>query len=292
MYQDDVYKYGQGVQIAFKDNVFLGFNELRNEGVLIDIKLNANGELLNAHKVVLAAHSKYFKKIFTSGFKESKQEVINLVDTDPNLFEKILDAIYKNNYMILNTWEDLLDTIDIIDYYQFEPALVIIDQSRINAKNRVKDYIFLINSTRGKNYILNDYENSNIGTNLKTAEEILDLSDEQINTILSNYYVGDATVYQRIIKDLKEKYHRNINPGNVFGLTSFDEDKRVWQGQITAYTGGNNVEIRDKSGEIFTFYDPDLPKIKPRIGDIVTFEYIGNDIVHGPSIFRLKIISR
>ena len=60
------------------DHVLKGLNELRNQELLCDVHLVAEGAKFPAHRVVLAAASPYFQAMFTGGFKENKMGEITL----------------------------------------------------------------------------------------------------------------------------------------------------------------------------------------------------------------------
>ncbi|XP_067013052.1 kelch-like protein 26 [Anabrus simplex] len=55
-----------------------GLNTLRSKGLLLDITLVAEGEAFQAHRVVLASCSDYFRAMFTDAMKESRQSEICL----------------------------------------------------------------------------------------------------------------------------------------------------------------------------------------------------------------------
>ncbi len=81
-----------------------------------EVKLNIEGEIMVAHKAILAARSTYFHRMFTSGLKEAQMDVIELQDIPyveksdlcrwfPNLdiwyrrvvFDYILEYCYTND---------------------------------------------------------------------------------------------------------------------------------------------------------------------------------------------------
>ena len=75
-----------------------------------DIKIQVGKKVYNLHKIILS-RIPYFNKLFTSGLKESKQEIINL-DIDKDSFEKILIETYSSALDSDYKYEDL----DVKDY--------------------------------------------------------------------------------------------------------------------------------------------------------------------------------
>ncbi len=49
---------------------------LRVSGALCDVNLEVEGDIIKAHRLVLAATSAYFKSMFTGAFQESSKETI------------------------------------------------------------------------------------------------------------------------------------------------------------------------------------------------------------------------
>ena len=77
-----------------RDHVLKGLDQLRNEVLLCDVHLVAEGVKFPAHRVALAAASPYFKAMFTGGFKENQMNEIRLNDTSSEGLKCVLDAIY------------------------------------------------------------------------------------------------------------------------------------------------------------------------------------------------------
>ena len=78
-----------------KDHVLKGLDDLRNQELLCDVHLVAEGAKFPAHRVVLAAAAPdYFQAMFTGGFQENKMSQITLNDTSSQGLKCVLDAIY------------------------------------------------------------------------------------------------------------------------------------------------------------------------------------------------------
>ena len=76
------------------DHVLRRLGELRDQELLCDVHLVAEGAKFPAHRVVLAAASPYFQAMFTGGFKENQMREITLNDTSSVGLNCVLDAIY------------------------------------------------------------------------------------------------------------------------------------------------------------------------------------------------------
>ncbi|MEM7313101.1 MAG: BTB/POZ domain-containing protein, partial [Planctomycetota bacterium] len=82
-------------KLSCYDEVFHNIQEMKKEDCLTDITLSlCDGSEIRAHRVILAAGSPYFKVMFTSGFKEAKQNVIQLPSLAPDAVNTIVDMLY------------------------------------------------------------------------------------------------------------------------------------------------------------------------------------------------------
>ncbi|XP_072014301.1 kelch-like protein 12 [Amphiura filiformis] len=91
--------------------------DLRKQNKLCDVTINVGGRAFHAHKNVLAVRSCYFLAMFTSGFKESTQNEIN-IDGKAEIFEKLLDFAYTGELMV--TFETACDILEMACYMQFQ----------------------------------------------------------------------------------------------------------------------------------------------------------------------------
>lgn len=94
-------------------------NGMRRKGECCDVTLQAPGISYQAHKVVLAAASEYFKIMFTSSMKEKNMEIINLniaKQLDVSQLSSVLDYIYTGE-IVLND-ENILPTLCLSVFFQ------------------------------------------------------------------------------------------------------------------------------------------------------------------------------
>jgi len=67
---------------------------LQRSGELTDVTILVEGSTFPAHRVILAAHSDYFHRMFTCGMAESRNQDIKLQDIEPEVFQEVLGYIY------------------------------------------------------------------------------------------------------------------------------------------------------------------------------------------------------
>ncbi|XP_023326536.1 kelch-like protein 34 [Eurytemora carolleeae] len=77
-------------------DVLDGFECLRKRGILLDVKLIAEGEMFQAHRSLLASCSDYFRAMFSSGLRESFEEEISLHGVTARGLAVILDYMYTS----------------------------------------------------------------------------------------------------------------------------------------------------------------------------------------------------
>ena len=76
-----------------------GLDKLRIQNVFCDITISVGERHFPAHKAVLAASSKYFDAMFTSGFQEASHDTVS-VHGNPEVFELLLQFIYTGKLML------------------------------------------------------------------------------------------------------------------------------------------------------------------------------------------------
>ncbi|KAI5720617.1 hypothetical protein M8J77_009500 [Diaphorina citri] len=72
-----------------------GLSKLRSKNLLLDVTLVVEGEAFQAHKVVLASISDYFRAMFTDAMRESKQSEICLNGITARGMKLVLDYAYS-----------------------------------------------------------------------------------------------------------------------------------------------------------------------------------------------------
>ncbi|KAK5981655.1 Kelch like family member 20, partial [Trichostrongylus colubriformis] len=75
-------------------------SEFRDESQLCDVTLVAQGTRINAHRLVLAAASSYFKAMFTNDMAESRLHDIEMVDMDGSTLDSLVSFCYTGKIKI------------------------------------------------------------------------------------------------------------------------------------------------------------------------------------------------
>merc|ERR1712142_1085097 len=94
--------------------------ELYNSGDKADVTfVFADGVIFRAHKLILTTRVAFFKKMFTSGMKESLTDSVDMSHTDERSFDIFLRYVYggqlPNDLLIPKDIESLLTFADMYD---------------------------------------------------------------------------------------------------------------------------------------------------------------------------------
>ena len=84
----------------FRDELLDKLNELRETSVLCDTTVRAEGQDFVAHKCVLSAASAYFRALFTSEMKETKNNMVELQKAKSTTVSDVLQFIYTGEVSI------------------------------------------------------------------------------------------------------------------------------------------------------------------------------------------------
>ncbi|CAL8135367.1 unnamed protein product [Orchesella dallaii] len=86
-----------------------GLNSLRTKSLLVDVTLVAGGQAFEAHRVVLASCSDYFRAMFTTEVRESRQKEIKLEGVSAKGMHFLLDYAYTSRLALnLSNIQDVL----------------------------------------------------------------------------------------------------------------------------------------------------------------------------------------
>ena len=112
-----------GIQYKGREsNALLVLQKLRLEGEagFCDAILEVEGGQLTTHRCVLAANSKFFYTMFSSGMKESKQKVLSLQSISFTSMSLILDYFYTREIVIND--ENVLDLLNASSFLLVMPV--------------------------------------------------------------------------------------------------------------------------------------------------------------------------
>ncbi len=98
--------------------VLSGVASLQQEGVLCDVTLQAEGQQLSAHRVILAGASPYFRVMFSGCFQESKQDTIIMQKVSFAGLKEVIDCIYTTKLKLSDV--NISDVVHTANMLQME----------------------------------------------------------------------------------------------------------------------------------------------------------------------------
>ena len=99
---------------VFKDELLHELNEFRKTNILCDTTIRAEGQDFAAHKCVLSAASAYFRALFTSLMKETKNNMVELQEAKSTTVSDVIQFIYTGKVSIDSS--NAQDLAKIADY--------------------------------------------------------------------------------------------------------------------------------------------------------------------------------
>ena len=120
----------------FKDELLDKLNELRETNILCDATIRAEGQDFAAHKCVLSAASAYFRALFTSQMKETKNNMVELQEAKSTTISDVIQFIYTGNVSIdSSNAQDLAKIADYLIIPSLKTKASLSLQGSINASN-------------------------------------------------------------------------------------------------------------------------------------------------------------
>jgi len=88
-----------------------------------DVVLRVEGEEIQAHRALLAIQSPVFKAMFEAGMREASDGVVDIVDTNPEIFKLFLEYCYTSVLPVMSD-KDVGQLVILADKYQVESLTV------------------------------------------------------------------------------------------------------------------------------------------------------------------------
>ena len=119
------------------------FDNIQQNQQFFDVTLKVDGKEFPCHRIILAASSNYFTKMFFSNFKEANASVVELFGIPHQVFDELYKYIYTGEICLSKN--NIFQLYDISDMYMFdkirEQCLKYI-QKNINLSNCVDCWCF------------------------------------------------------------------------------------------------------------------------------------------------------
>ncbi|XP_066302175.1 kelch-like protein 26 [Branchiostoma lanceolatum] len=108
---------------AFGNDMLSALNDMRAEGVLLDVTVVAGEEEFRAHSTVLAYGSDYFRRLFASGMKETRDNRVELKDASVSAdgFRILLNFLYTGKLAV--SLESVYDVLLVANHLQVQPVM-------------------------------------------------------------------------------------------------------------------------------------------------------------------------
>lgn len=103
-------------------NRLWALDNFRRKHCLCDVTFETNFYTCDAHKVVLAASSDYFRAMFTCGMKEHESSRISLKGVEGSYVKRVFDYIYSGE-LSFYCWEDGVELLKMAVFYQI-PSMI------------------------------------------------------------------------------------------------------------------------------------------------------------------------
>lgn len=120
------------------------FSRLRNCEKFVDFTLIVNGKVFKIHRVVLAARSDFFAKMFSTDMQEAADSKAELKGIEINTFEEVLHYIYTGS-VTENADRISMDLYAAADIYQIEglkSICICVIRKNLSESNALDTYKF------------------------------------------------------------------------------------------------------------------------------------------------------
>lgn len=121
--------------------ILQGLNKLKNDKILCDVTLIAEGKKYEVHRVILVSCSDYFRSMFMSGMRESHQREIELKGITSKGLEKVLEIIYTSTTTLEG--DDIFDVIAAATHLQVTPVIEFCERNFLSGMTTTNFYDFI-----------------------------------------------------------------------------------------------------------------------------------------------------
>ncbi|XP_075706042.1 kelch-like protein 35 [Rhinoderma darwinii] len=193
---------------CYANEILQSLNTDRQSGLFTDVLLRVDGQTFCCHKVILSSRSSYFRAMFTNGFKERDDHVVDLHEISAPVMGLVLDFMYEGRISIQeDNVEDILQASDKLHLYSLRDDCVTFLDGQLDPSNCVgimkfADMLSITSlSEKSKKLMLEGFEE------VSCHEEFLKLSKEDLVEYLSNddLAVGkEEVVFEAVMRWVKD----------------------------------------------------------------------------------------
>lgn len=128
--------------IHYAPKVLKNLNEQRLKNQFSDVGLVANGNVIRAHKSVLAASSAYFNAMFTGGLIEQQRDIVEIHSVSDKILSLLVDFIYTGHIDITKEIaQELFAAADMLELDDVVASCVSYMQQQLHVSNALGIYM-------------------------------------------------------------------------------------------------------------------------------------------------------
>ena len=225
---------------------FLEMNALRESEQLCDVVLEVEGEMIPAHRVVLASLSPYFRAMFTGEMAESKKKTITINGVGAESLRTLVEYAYTATIKISeNNVQAILPAASVLQFEEVKRACSQFLKRQLDTDNCLGIKVFAeVHSCQELLSAATNYS-SHYFPQVRKKEEFLKLSYDDLKSYLSNdqlnvsaeYEVYEAAIVWLLYKEERKKYVQEIL--NLVRLPLLDAE------QLLMKVGKNSLVLAD-----------------------------------------------
>lgn len=195
-------------KILHYKEMFENFKENRTQGMFCDITLTAGDKEFRTHKLMLAAASQYFVKLFSTELSEKGKNVIELKGISPEAVEICIDYIYKGQVdLSLDSIEDVLFGACLFQLWNLKKVCFDLMETHLGIENCLgfwelsKTYEYETFKELSEKFLYD-----NIKSVLKNSEELCQMGLDFIKMCLqlnSGKLADEVTLYDALTRWVK-----------------------------------------------------------------------------------------
>ncbi|KAK3929229.1 Actin-binding protein IPP [Frankliniella fusca] len=181
----------------FPPNLLLNMNDLRDTRRFCDVEILCGGKRIQAHRVVLAASSPYFRAMFTVELIEKQQQCVEIHAIDPDILEALIHFIYTGKVRIgQDNVQELMIAADMLQLKEVVTGCTDFLKKELHHSNCIGIYRF----AEGHNCLelatsAVDYINSHF-PEVSIEDEFYELPKEQLTRFLASEDLVVDTEFQ------------------------------------------------------------------------------------------------